>query len=249
MSKVNNKTLSNKTLSNKTIKFNLKKINDDDMEFLDSCIKENKHMEEINKINNLNQKTLLDDLLNDINTDTNNNKNKVRKAINLKQQTRGMPTKKEIQSQELLLKEMMAHPKMTQEILVLYGKAIAYNSTKNVPNPLEIFDNDEKFRIEYYQYIIKITELLKEQNKDTKNLKQILSNPYAQYMSTCLRCQLNPFENNDLNENKKNNNDLNELSNAKFSLTTKLPNELTNIKKYDEISDNETDDDSVSDMN
>jgi len=169
-----------------------------DMDFLDKCIAENKQLGlEQKKIDKSPLEKNIDE------AKKNANKEKLHNAIYMKYQKRGAPPKKEIETQENLLKEMMKHPKMTTEILNLYGKAIAYNPSKTLPNPVEIFDNDEKYRIEYYQYILGIIDNMKQQKKDIKFLSKILDNPYGHYMSKCLNCLLNPFDK--INMNRENN--------------------------------------------
>ena len=242
MLKKNNQNKSNK--SNTSNKSN--KSEQSDMDFLDACIVENKKLEmeklEMEKLNDgIVGKSPLEKSLDE--AKKRENKNKIKKAILMKQQMRGMPSKKEIETQQNLLKEMMKHPKMTNEILHLYGKAIEYNPTKTLPGPTEIFDNDEKYRIEYYQYILGIIDSLKEQKKDIKFLDKILDNPFGHYMSKCLGCPLNPFSNKTSQQQSASS----ILSNANIGLTSELPKDVIPIKQhdqvknYDEISDDEDD--------
>jgi hypothetical protein len=177
---------------------------DPDMEFLDACIKENKLLEEQMNLNP--DKSPLEKSIDDIKKSE--IKKKLRNSIYMKTQMRGAPPKKEIETQEKLINEMMKHPKMTNEILHLYGKAIEFNPKKTLPNPVEIFDNDEKYRIEYYQYILGIIEALKKENKNINFLDKVLDNPYGHYISRCLNCPLNPF-----NKYDKSNNVLSNISN------------------------------------
>lgn len=236
----------NKSKNNKSHNKQSSKSHDDDMAFLDAYIKENKNISsEISE----KQKSPLEKSLEE--AKKNENRDKLRKAIYMKQQMRGMPSKKEIQTQQDLLNEMMKHPKMTNEILQLYGKAIEYNPTKTLPSPLEIFDNDEKYRIEYYQYIIGIIDSLKEQKKDIKFLNRILDNPYGHYMSKCLGCPLNPFDKTKSTQQNQSSDSVNNLLNgANVSSTTEVPKDTVPLKEYDDISDaDDTDDEDVSDEN
>ena len=163
-----------------------------DMDFLDKCIEENKLLME-----QQNEKITLSPLEQNLNNAKKEEiKTKMRNAIYMKQQIRCMSSKKEIQTQQDLINQMMKHPKMTNEILQLYGKAIEYIPAKTLPTPIEIFDNDEQYRIEYYQYVLEIVSSLKEKNNtDIKILNKILDNPYGCYMSACLGCSLNPLTN------------------------------------------------------
>jgi hypothetical protein len=218
-----NQNKSNKQ-SNKQLNDQSSKSHDSDMDFLDKCIEENKLLMEQQP-----EKVTLSPLEQSLDKAKKEEiKKKIRNAIYMKRQTRCMPSKKEIQTQQDILNQMMKHPKMTNEILQLYGKAIEYNPAKTLPTPIEIFDNDEQYRIEYYQYVLGIVESLKEKNEtDIKILNKILDNPYGCYMSACLGCSLNPLD-------KKSN----------------LPNvQLENrVKDYDDISDAEdSDSDSDSD--
>ena len=235
----------NKSKNTKSHNKQSSKSHDDDMAFLDAYIEENKRIE--SQISEK-QKSPLEKSLEE--AKKNENRDKLRKAIYMKQQMRGMPSKKEIQTQQDLLNEMMKHPKMTNEILQLYGKAIEYNPTKTLPSPVEIFDNDEKFRIEYYQYIIGIIDSLKEQKKDIKFLNRILDNPYGHYMSKCLGCPLNPFDKTQSTQQNQSSNSVNNLLNgANVSLTNEVPKDTVPLKDYDDISDAEDFDESDDETN
>lgn len=227
----NNKANNNKANNNKENQFSKS-----DMDFLDQCIAENKQLAELNKNANSNEKSPLEQNLDKLNNLE--KKKKLRAAINMKQQMRGMVSKKEIDTQEKLLKEMMQHPKMSNEILHLYGKAIEYNPTKTLPNPVEIFDNDEKYRVEYYQYILSIIDSFKEQKKDIKFLNKVLDNPYGHYMSKCLNCPLNPFDKT--NKTNKTSKQINSTISEMPKTNVKLNNEMS--KDYDDISDDENSD-------
>jgi hypothetical protein len=120
-------------------------------------------------------------------------RNKLRNAINLKSQMRNMPSKKLINEQNEELKKMMKHPRMTQNILELYGKAIADNPKNKLPTPIDIFANTEQYKIEYYQYILGLMQTMKDKKMNILELDKILDNPYGHYMSTCIGCPLNPF--------------------------------------------------------
>ena len=121
---------------------------------------------------------------------------KLKDAINMKSQLRSLPSRKDIAEQTTELKKMMKHPKMTQEILKLYGEAIAYDPKTVIPKPLDIFADVEKHRALYYQYILNIIKEMKENNTHIIHLGMLLENPYARYMSKCIGCPLNPFEKN-----------------------------------------------------
>jgi hypothetical protein len=123
-------------------------------------------------------------------------KNKVRNAINKKNLERNPPSKKEIQEQEQEIRNMLNHPKMTQEILELYISAIGYSQKQTIAKPTEIFDNTDYYKKEYYQYIINILNTIKENDLNIKSLNRMLDNPYGNYMSKCLNCPLNPFNKN-----------------------------------------------------
>jgi hypothetical protein len=198
------------------------KSHDSDMEFLDKLIEENKLLME-QQTEKIGLSPLEQSLNNAKKEET---KKKIRNAIYMKRQMRCMPSKREIETQKDLLNQMMKHPKMTNEILQLYGKAIEYNPAKTLPTPLEIFDNDEQYRIQYYQYVLGIVDSLKEKNEtDIKILNKILDNPYGHYMSKCLGCSLNPLD-------KK----TNSLPNVQITNQPKSENET---KDYDDISDAE----------
>jgi hypothetical protein len=127
-------------------------------------------------------------------------RNKIRNAIQIKSQMRNMPSKKIISEQTDELKKMMKHPKMTNNILELYGKAIAYDPKNKLPKPTDIFENVENYRAEYYQYILGLIKSMKEQNVSITQLGKILDNPYGHYMSVCIGCPLNPFsQHSDIN--------------------------------------------------
>lgn len=202
-----------------------KSSHDSDMEFLDKLIEENKFLTE-----NQTEKITLSPLEQNLNNAKKEEiKKKMRNAIYMKQQMRCMPSKREIETQKDLLNQMMKHPKMTNEILQLYGKAIEYNPAKTLPTPLEIFDNDEQHRIEYYQYVLGIVDSLKQKNEtDIKILNKILDNPYGRYMSACLGCSLNPLD-------KK----TNSLPNVQITNQSQPQVTQQKVKDYDDISDAE----------
>ena len=103
------------------------------------------------------------------------------------------PDKKIINEQTANIQNMMKHPKMTQQILELYGKAVASDLAKTLPTPVEIFDNTEQYKKQYYQYILELLNKIKQEKLNISNLDKLLDNPYGHYMSKCLDCPLNPF--------------------------------------------------------
>lgn len=138
-----------------------------------------------------NNKTQLDKALD--NAQREELKTRLHNAILLKKQMRMIPTKKIVSEQMESIKTMMKHPKMNQQILQLYGYAIAYNPKTKLPTPVEIFDNPNHFKAEYYQYILSVMKTMKDKNISLKNLDKVLDNPYGNYMSRCIGCPLNPF--------------------------------------------------------
>lgn len=120
-------------------------------------------------------------------------KTRLHNAILIKKQMRMIPAKKIVSEQMESIKTMMKHPKMNQQILQLYGYAIAYNPKTKVPTPIEIFNNPNHFKAEYYQYILSVVKTMKDKNISLKNLDKVLDNPYGNYMSRCIGCPLNPF--------------------------------------------------------
>lgn len=120
-------------------------------------------------------------------------KTRLHNAILVKRQLRMIPAKKIVSQQMDSIKTMMKHPKMNQQILQLYGYAIAYNPKTKLPTPVEIFDNPDHFKAEYYQYILSVIKTMKDKNISLKNLDKVLDNPYSNYMSRCIGCHLNPF--------------------------------------------------------
>ena len=103
------------------------------------------------------------------------------------------PDKKQINNQAEELKNMMKHPKMTQQILELYAKAIAIDMTKTLPTPIDILNNTIIYKKLYYQYILELLNKIKEEKLNITHLDKLLDNPYSHYMSKCLDCKLNPF--------------------------------------------------------
>jgi hypothetical protein len=169
------------------------KKHDPDMEFLDQYLKSQKESQKSQTSKNSEQeKTPLAQKLDDISRDD------LKKRLHAKQfltkQMRSMPARKEVEEQQKKLAEMMKHPRMTPEILQLYGKAIEYNPTKTLPTPIEIFDDSNKYKTEYFQYILSIVETFKKAHKDIGLLQKVLDNPYGHYMSKCLGIPLNPFD-------------------------------------------------------
>jgi hypothetical protein len=120
-------------------------------------------------------------------------KTKLRNAILIKRQMRLTPSKKVLSEQADKLKNIMNHPKMNQQILEAYMAALGYNPKVQLPSPVEIFDNIEHHKIEYYQYILSLVKIMKEKNIPLSRLDKLLDNPYAKYMSLCIGCLLNPF--------------------------------------------------------
>lgn len=130
----------------------------------------------------------------------NNLKNKIKNAITDKNLERNILSRKEkeekekeTQKQEQEIRNILNHPQITKEIIELYLSAIEYSPKQNIPQPIEIFDNTEYYKKEYYQYIISILNVIKEQKLNINSLNRMLDNPYGKYMSKCLNCPLNPF--------------------------------------------------------
>ena len=119
---------------------------------------------------------------------------KLREKINTKKEVRSVHSHQLMKEQTEEVKQMMKHPNMNNNILKLYGNAITYNPIKTLPKPTDIFENKDKFKAEYYQYILSLLKQVKEQNLDITHLDKLLDNPYSKYMSTCLGCSINPFK-------------------------------------------------------
>jgi len=166
--------------------------NKDDIDFLDLCIAENKLIN-TQQFDQQCEKTKSPLEINLEERKRNENKTKLRNAILMKREIRNMIKKEDIEEQQQIITDMFKHPKMSNHLLTAYCKAIEYNPAKQLPNPVEIFNNEEKYKIEYYQYILQIIKNLKEENKDSKQLNKILDNPYSYYMSQCLHIPINPF--------------------------------------------------------
>jgi hypothetical protein len=137
-----------------------------DMDFLDKCIEENKLLMEQQT-----EKITLSPLEQNLNNAKKEEiKTKMRNPIYMKQQIRCTPSKREIQTQQDLLNQMMKHPKMTNEILQFYGKAIEYMPAKILPTPIEIFDNVDKYKKLYYNYIMQLLQTIKANNQSIEQL-------------------------------------------------------------------------------
>ena len=119
---------------------------------------------------------------------------KLKNAIQQKNNMRYKPDKKSINEQTDQINTMMKHPKMTQQILDLYVKAISVDISKTLPTPVEIFDNKEIYLKNYYQYIIELLTKIKAEKLNINCLDKLLDNPYGHYMTKCLECPLNPFK-------------------------------------------------------
>lgn len=138
-----------------------------------------------------NKLTTLDESINHKNRE--NLRAKLRAKIDNKAAQRSVHVHKNIKEQTEEVKKMLKHPKVNDKILKLYSDALAYNISKSLPNPIEIFNNQENYKVEYYQYILSLLKQVKEQNLDVTHLDKLIDNPYSRYISTCLECQLNPF--------------------------------------------------------
>lgn len=161
-------------------------FNQSDDDFLDQCIEENKNIKSddiqtplSSKLDELKKKQL---------------KSKLRNAINNKNQTLLQPSKQIIKEQTENIKNLMKHPKMTQQILELYANAAKADLSKTLPTPIEIFDDPNKYKQLYYQYILGLLNIIKEKNLDISYLDKLLDNPYGHYVTKCLECPLNPFK-------------------------------------------------------
>jgi hypothetical protein len=158
----------------------------DEDELLDFYINNNK-----NNKSNIEQSTPLADTL------KNKKKEqltlKLKNAIQLKNNMRFRPDKKLINEQTEQIENMMKHPKMTQQILELYARAVASDMTKTLPTPIDIFNNIEQYKKQYYQYILELLNKIKQEKLEISHLNVLLDNPYGHYMSKCLDCPLNPF--------------------------------------------------------
>ncbi len=148
-----------------------------------------------------NQNTTIDNNITETTPLAENLKNKKREQLSLKlknaiQHKNNMRIhidKKIIEEQTDEIKNMFKHPKMTQQILELYAKALVADMTKTLPTPPEIFDNTDKYKKQYYQYILEILNKIKEEKLNISHLNKLLDNPYGHYISKCIDCPLNPF--------------------------------------------------------
>lgn len=118
---------------------------------------------------------------------------RLHEKIYLKRHLRMPPTKKQIIQQNEKLEKMFKHPKMTKEILGLYMKAIERSPIKNIPNPIEIFNDTTKHHKLYLQYVISLIQKMKDENLERNQLEVLLDNPYARYISRALMIPLNPL--------------------------------------------------------
>jgi len=70
-------------------------------------------------------------------------------------------------------------PRVTDAMRGYFIKALRKYEGLDLANPVEILDNPEKYKLEYYNFSI---ELLKNNNNDSS----ILNNPYCEYMKEVL---------------------------------------------------------------
>jgi hypothetical protein len=164
-------------------------INKDEDNLLNMYIEENKNIKSDTPISTPCAKLLEDSKKKQLQL-------KLKTAIQSKNNLRYRPDKKLMSEQTESVKNMMKHPKMNQHILELYAKAVTVDLTKTLPNPIEIFDDTNKYKKLYYQYILELLNKMKEDKLDIKYLDKLLDNPYGHYMSKCLDCPLNPFNKN-----------------------------------------------------
>jgi len=161
---------------------NKNKQNIDDNKLLDFYINEN---------NNLKKITQPSDKLNDVKKQQLSIK--LKNTIKQKKNIRFRPDTKNINEQLGEIQHMMKHPKMSNHILELYGKAMASNVTMKLATPIEIFNNIDTYKKQYYKYILELLNKIKQEKLDLLYLDTLLDNPYGHYMSKCLDCPLNPF--------------------------------------------------------
>ena len=124
-----------------------------------------------------------------------NLKDKLKQKMLTMKQMKTPVSKKDINREKENVKNMMKHPKMNKSILELYGKAIAHNPSEKLPTPIEILDNQEKYKAFYYKYILTLVNSMKNNNMQSTDLDIMLNNPFAHYMAACLECPVNPFSN------------------------------------------------------
>lgn len=173
---------------------------------LDKILKEfsNDNNDNNKKTPELEQKTPLSEALDKQKKDV--LRAKLKNKINARSQMRNMQSKKEISDQVDEIKQMLKHPKMTEDILKLYADAIAYNPKQNIPKPIDILDNTDVYKSEYYKYILEFLSQIKEKKMGINEFNKLLDNPYSIYMSTCIGCPLNPFSSKTLNTNNSTDN-------------------------------------------
>jgi hypothetical protein len=134
-----------------------------------------------------------------ISSNTNNREllaNKLKLKIMTKQQTRSVLNSTQMTQMEETKKEltdMLKHPKINKEILILYAKAIEKNPTQSIPTPIEIVNNINKYKAIYYEYIRNLLKSMMDKKISLVHMDRLLDIPYGHYMSTCIGCPLNPF--------------------------------------------------------
>ena len=122
-------------------------------------------------------------------------KDKLKQKMLTLKQMRIPVSKKDMNKEKENVKNMMKHPKMNKNILELYGRAIAHNPSEKLPTPIEILDNQEKYKQFYYKYILTLVNSMKNNNMKTSDLNIMLDNPFAHYIAACIECPVNPFSN------------------------------------------------------
>lgn len=110
-------------------------------------------------------------------------KQKLQQKINKQKQEREKPSPQEVKKLEKDAKkekkEVDTDPRVTDRMRNLFIRALRSYEGLDLANPVEILNNPDKYKLEYYKFTI---ELMKKNNND----HTILNNPYCDYMKDVL---------------------------------------------------------------
>lgn len=115
---------------------------------------------------------------------------KLRAKINEKSHAHSVPSAREArQIKKEVNKEyndMKNDPRVTPEMLELYGQALFEYPKSNIPNPKTVLDNPDKYRREYGSFVLNIINQAKEKGWATELVKSMLNNGYTRYITHVL---------------------------------------------------------------
>lgn len=120
---------------------------------------------------------------------------RLRDAIAMKAAQRSGVAVKNIRNAQDLLSRLRKDVRVTEEMINLYIEAGTAFPKMTVPDPLEILNNQDKYKQDHMALLANLMEKAKAGLISMEEVPNLLNNAYTRYMTRVLGISLNPFQN------------------------------------------------------